>query len=145
MAPMSANKAYRVFRGRSIKSKEYREFELAVNHYMAAHFEQCAIFMQNLDINQHALAVKYEFYFPYDDIMTKSGRVKMRGSDLDNCVKHIQDNLFKFLNVDDGIVCEITAHKIPSYANWTVITLERINIPEKKEIPDLPTWSQIDH
>lgn len=145
LAPMSANRAYRVFRGRSIKSKEYREYEIAFNHYMAAHFDQCRAFLEQFDTNTHAIKVNMDFYFPYQDIMTKSGRLKLRGQDLDNCVKHCLDNVFKFLNLDDGIVCDLNARKIPSHTSWTVVTLERVKTPSHHDIPDLPKWSEVDH
>jgi len=142
---MSVNKAWRSFRGRTIKSKEYRDYEIAFNHFMAANFEQCAMFMDNLDMHNYAVKVHIDFYFQWQDIMTKDNRFKLRGTDVDNCIKTCMDGVFKFLNVDDGIVSEVSAKKIPSHANWTVVTLERVDLPKQQEIPDLPKWSEVDH
>lgn len=145
LKPISTNRMHGVFRGRKIKSREGREFEIICNNLLAAFFDQAKIFIENFDENSQAIRVEYKFYFPYHELVTKNGTLMKRRNDVDNMVKVFQDQVFKFMGIDDSLVTEIRAQKIPSCAHWTEIVLQAINIPDEAPLPELPNFSELDH
>lgn len=145
LKPLSANRMHGVFRGRKIKSREGREFEVVCNNLLASFFDQAKLFIENFDENTQAIRVEYKFYFPHHELVTKNGSLMKRRNDVDNMVKIFQDQVFKFMNIDDALVTEIRATKIPSIAHWTEITLQAINIPNQAPLPELPGFSDLDH
>lgn len=146
LKPISTNRLHGVFKGRKIKSREGRDFEIVCNNLLAAFFDQAKLFIENFDETRHAIRVEYKFFFPYHELVTKNGTLMKRRNDVDNMVKVFQDQVFKFMNIDDALVTEIRATKIPSYAHWTEITLQAINSPvDEQPLPELPNFSGLDH
>jgi Holliday junction resolvase RusA-like endonuclease len=136
MRPLSVNKLYRNFRGRTIKSQEGREYEMAFNHYLAEFGTQAIRFLEEFDKNQHAVHIEYVFYLESSKYLTKSGRINMRCLDVDNGIKQAQDNLFRFLQIDDGFVTKVTATKVPSDADCIEIVVRRVNQVSKILSPE---------
>lgn len=136
LKPLSVNKLYRVFRGRSIKSQDARAFEAMFNSYLAEFATQAILFMENFDREEDAIFVEYVFYLRSDEYFTKSGRLSMRCLDVDNAIKIAQDNLFAFIDLDDGYVTRISATKVPSDSDCIEIMLRKVKQPRKVINPE---------
>ena len=97
---------------------------------------QAIIFMENFNREEDAIFVEYVFYLRSDDYFTKSGRISMRCLDVDNAIKIAQDNLFAFIDLDDGFVTRISATKVPSDTDCIEIMLRKVKQPRKLVSPE---------
>jgi Holliday junction resolvase RusA-like endonuclease len=92
--------------------------------------------MEEFDKSKHAVHVEYVFYLEASKYLTKSGRISLRCLDVDNGIKQAQDNLFRFLQIDDGLVTKVTATKVPSDSDCIEIVLRRVNQLTKPLSPE---------
>jgi Holliday junction resolvase RusA-like endonuclease len=124
---------YRVFRGRSIKSKEARDFEVKFNSYLAEFSQAAIIFMENFDPNIHAIHMQLRFFTK--DFTNKSGSINLTKGDLDNYNKITLDQVFSFLDINDALVTNIHSTKLASNVDATEIILKRVFQIHKKLDP----------
>lgn len=92
--PPSANRYWRIFRGRAVKGKDAMEYKAAVNN-LCADFRACI----------GDVIVRLDFYRP-----RKSG-------DLDNRIKILLDALQGSVYVDDKQIVEIHARRFDDKKN----------------------------
>lgn len=125
LKPMSINKMYRSYQGRSIKSAEARQWEAEFNHHLAEYAHEALFFLQSFDEEEHALDVEIIFYLLESDYITKGGRMNKRVLDVDNGIKSSLDQIFRFMNIDDGLIKSVKATKLPSSKDCTEIVVRR--------------------
>jgi Holliday junction resolvase RusA-like endonuclease len=131
--PISLNRMYRVFRGRSIKSAEAREFELVFNSYLVEFAQHAKIFLENFDPSLHAIHLQLRFFTK--DFTNKSGSINLTKGDLDNYNKVTIDQVFRFLSLNDALVTNIHSTKLASNVDATEIILKRVYQIHKKIDP----------
>lgn len=103
-SPLSVNQAYRSYRGRVIKSKQYMEFQANVQPYI----KDCKKLEGDIKITVRIF---------------KKG---IRKYDIDNLLKTLLDVLEGTLYDNDHQICEIHITKQLSHENKTVIILNNI-------------------
>ena len=150
--PLTVNQCFRSIKGRSIKSKKYRDFEKEINKHLPD--ELLREFAFQYDHNKHY--IRAEYYFSIDDLYTKSKRKKddivynkgcisRTSGDVDNYVKAYQDLLFKRLRefnvtLDDSQVLESKQVKTFALTNsiTTILTLGSLQeFKSKLQVSDI--------
>jgi Holliday junction resolvase RusA-like endonuclease len=136
MRPISVNKMYRTFRGRTIKSKEGRAFEVEFNHYLGEFAHHAVDFLSAFDQEVDALHVEVVVYIRAEDYFTKSGRMSKRVLDADNALKCVLDQIFDFIKIDDGLVTRVSSTKVPSEGDSVEIVVRKVAQPRKLLNPE---------
>jgi Holliday junction resolvase RusA-like endonuclease len=131
LRPISVNKMYRNFRGRMIKSREGREFEVAFNHYLGEFSNHAIDFLNNFNPHEMALHVDLICYIKSEEFFTASGTINKRTLDVDNALKCVLDQVFKFIDLDDGLVTKVSSSKVPSSQDSVEIILRAVVKPYK--------------
>lgn len=98
--PISANQAWRTFRGRMITSKEYKAWLTEVEKHIPDGIPDWSGPFTRL-------SVEIELHSP--EWFTKKG---VRKRDLDNYIKVLLDSVFKHLLVDDSAIFGLKATKV---------------------------------
>jgi Holliday junction resolvase RusA-like endonuclease len=120
LIPISLNKLYRQFRGRTIISKEGREFKSTINAYL----KDCGLIIEEDDfIKVKGLSVEINFFS--NKFYTKSGEIRKRYLDADNLLKVVLDVVFKELGIDDSFISRLVVTKSPGIYDLTEIKIER--------------------
>jgi len=145
MRPISVNKMYRTFRGRTIKSREGREFEFAFNHHLAEFSTYAIDFLSTFNQEEHAIHVDVILFIRHEDYFTKSGRMNKRCIDVDNSLKSVIDQVFAFVDIDDGLVSRVSCIKVPSEGDSIEIILRRVEQPRKLVNPEPRAMMDNDH
>ena len=120
LIPISLNKLYRQFRGRTIISKEGREFKSLVS-FLVSKIDSTALMGQFTETE--GLKVSIRFYS--DKFYTKDGRIRKRYLDADNLLKVVLDVVFKEIGIDDSYITKLVISKKPGIYDRTVIEIER--------------------
>lgn len=120
LIPISLNKLYRQFRGRTIISKEGREFKKTVGALIAG-FDTTSI--NGMFTETQGLAVEINFYS--NRFFTKDGRIRKRYLDCDNLLKATLDTVFAEIGLDDSYITKLTVTKQSGYYDKTVIRFSR--------------------
>ncbi len=122
ISPISYNETHIVFNNTLRSSTKRKNFGVEVQKLLTLqHKELSKIKNQNVD----RLEVRYCFFVP--ELRTKTGTVAKRSLDIDNCIKALQDEIFKRLNkinsnIDDGMILKITAEKLQSPGQQHITT-----------------------
>lgn len=120
LIPISLNRLYRQFRGRTIISKDGREFKKHIESILEG-FDTSKI---NGEFTEtEGLDVKIEFYSK--SFFTKSGNIRKRFLDVDNLLKVILDVVFKRIGIDDSFITKLEVTKNHGYYDKTIIRIER--------------------
>jgi len=113
LTPLTLNHTHKITtRGKfttKYKTKEYQQFESLFASKSRLYKSEFNKLNKYFDENKHCLDISYLFYFP---ILTKKGIISKTSKDVDNCIKSVQDCLFKNLLFDDAFVTKISAEKI---------------------------------
>jgi Holliday junction resolvase RusA-like endonuclease len=136
MRPISVNKMYRNFRGRTIKSAECRQFEATFDHFLAEFSSHAIDFMRYFNPETDALHVDIICYIDKKDFFTKSGRIHKRCGDVDGYIKCTLDQVFDFIELDDALVTRISCSKVPSDSDSTEILIRKVISPSKTMNPE---------
>lgn len=120
LIPISLNKLYRQFRGRTIISKEGREFKKTISALLAG-FDPHEIYGMFTDTQ--GLAVEINFYS--NRFYTKDGKIRKRYLDCDNLLKATLDTVFAEIGLDDSYITKLTVTKQTGYYDKTVIRFSR--------------------
>lgn len=120
LIPISLNKLYRQFRGRTIISKEGREFKKTVGALIAG-FDTTSI--NGVFTETQGLAVEINFYS--NRFFTKDGKIRKRYLDCDNLLKATLDIVFAEIGLDDSYITKLTVTKQSGYYDRTVIRFSR--------------------
>lgn len=125
LKPLSFNQAWRpITMGKStrmIKSKEYRDFEIAVHEQMWKKLIDIKRFASDINSGNHYLKAEYTFYIK--GVITKKGVISKRCIDVSNAVKVVEDCVFNQLGIDDALVVHLSATKVESDNNRICIKL----------------------
>lgn len=120
LIPISLNKLYRQFRGRTIISKEGREFKKLVSALLAG-FDTSSI--NGMFTETQGLSVEISFYS--NRFYTKDGKIRRRFLDCDNLLKATLDTVFAEIGIDDSFITKLTVVKARGYYDKTVIKFSR--------------------
>ena len=120
LIPVSLNRLYRQFKGRTIVSKEGREFKTLV-YFLVRHIDTKTLMGEFTETE--GLKVSIRFYS--DKFYTKDGRIRKRYLDIDNLLKVVLDVVFKEIGLDDSYITKLVASKKPGIYDRTVIEIER--------------------
>lgn len=82
------------------------------------------------------LDVAYLFVIPKADLITKKGLPSRSGGDVDNYVKPFQDELFKFLKLDDKIIFSSFSAKVPTDSDKRSILVSLVPMSKPKTYKD---------
>ena len=118
--PISLNRLYRQFRGRTIISKEGREFKEMISFHLKG-LKPDELVGEFTEVK--GLDVSIDFFSP--KFMTKDGKIRKRFLDCDNLLKVTLDVIFKELGIDDSIITRLTVTKNPSIYDKTIIIIQR--------------------
>ena len=118
--PISLNKLYRQFRGRTIISKEGREFKSLVS-FLVKGIDPSELMGEFTDVK--GLKVEIDFYS--SKFYIKNGQIRKRYLDADNLLKVVLDVIFKEIGLDDSLVTKLIVTKNPGIYDKTVIKIER--------------------
>jgi len=120
LIPISLNKLYRQFRGRTIISAKGREFKAHLGAILAGFDTKPILGMftetQGLDV---------EIHFYSNRFFTKDGKIRKRYLDCDNLLKATLDTVFKEIGIDDSFITRLTVTKNTGYYDKTVIKFTR--------------------
>jgi Holliday junction resolvase RusA-like endonuclease len=120
LIPISLNRLYRQFRGRTIISKEGREFKALVS-FLVKDIDPSKLMGEFTETE--GLKVSIRFYS--DKFYTKDKRIRKRYLDVDNLLKVVLDVVFKEIGLDDSYVTKLVVSKKPGMFDKTVIEIER--------------------
>lgn len=122
--PISLNHAYisaakfnRVIR---FPSKEYKQLESKINLILREYKNDINKLNKYFDPKKHCIHCSYRFYMP---ILKKDGTISMKSLDLSNCIKVIEDIIFKQFQFDDSQISFLSCEKIHSDVIRTVLDL----------------------
>lgn len=120
LIPISLNKLYRQFRGRTIISKEGRDFKSVVS-FLVKGVDPSDLLGEFTDVK--GLSVEINFYS--NKFYTKDAKIRKRYLDADNLLKVILDVIFKEIGLDDSFITRLIVTKNPGVYDKTVINIER--------------------
>jgi Holliday junction resolvase RusA-like endonuclease len=120
LIPISLNKLYRQFRGRTIISKEGREFKALVG-YLVKGADSSGLRGEFTETK--GLCVKIDFYS--NRFYTKDGKIRKRYLDADNLLKVTIDVIFKEIGLDDSLITKLLVSKSTGFHDRTEIHITR--------------------
>ena len=92
--PFSVNKAYYKNRQLTQEARQWRE-DFLLQLQTSEVLQKIQSLKKEFHSKKHALSVSYDFFYPYELLLTKKGEVSRRSMDLTNIEKLVQDNLFE--------------------------------------------------
>jgi Holliday junction resolvase RusA-like endonuclease len=120
LIPISINKLYRQFRGRTIISKEGREFKTLVSSLVKGVDSSDLV---GEFIEARGLSVRINFYS--NRFYTKNGKIRKRYLDADNLLKVTLDVIFKEIGLDDSLITKLLVTKSTGFHDRTEIRITR--------------------
>jgi Holliday junction resolvase RusA-like endonuclease len=120
LIPISLNKLYRQFRGRTIISKEGREFKKTLGALLSG-FDTSSI--NGMFTESEGLEVEINFHS--NRFYTKNGNIRKRYLDCDNLLKATLDTVFDEIGLDDSLITRLVVTKQRGYYDKTVIKFSR--------------------
>lgn len=120
LIPISLNKLYRQFRGRTIISKEGREFKALIS-FLVKGIDPSSLLGEFTDFK--GLVVEIDFYS--NKFYVKNGQIRKRYLDCDNLLKCVLDVIFKEIGLDDSLITKLIVTKNTSVYDKTVIKISR--------------------
>lgn len=132
--PPSSNKLYSAFKGRLVKSKGGREYDVKVDVFKIVYKRKLEAVKNEISkLNTNALKVSCIFVFHKNRIIGQKGQVKKL--DVTNRVKQVHDNLAKIIEIDDCHFFETPIKKVicESEKDEQVIIIIEPSLIEKYE------------
>lgn len=120
LIPISLNKLYRQFRGRTIISKEGREFKERLSTLLSG---MSLSPLEGDFVETRGLEVEINFYS--NRFYTKEGKIRKRYLDCDNLLKVTLDTVFKELGIDDSFITRLIVTKDSGLYDRTVIKVTK--------------------
>jgi Holliday junction resolvase RusA-like endonuclease len=120
LIPISLNRLYRQFRGRTIISKEGRDFKALVS-FLLKDIDSSKLMGEFTETE--GLKVSIRFYS--NKFYTKDKRIRKRFLDADNLLKVVLDVVFREIGIDDSYITKLVVSKKPGMFDKTVIQIER--------------------
>lgn len=126
--PVSVNNSHdiayrhgRMFKYKNSKTKSFeKNFSFEFDRYMED-FLKFAAWQNEL---QCPIKATYIFHIP--SCYKKDGIINKRGKDLTNCIKILEDSLFRAISIDDAFCTEVHAFKNGALLSKIEIELELI-------------------
>lgn len=120
LIPISLNRLYRQFRGRTIISKEGREFKKIISVIMSG-YDTSSI--NGMFTDSEGLDVEINFFS--NKFYTKSGNIRKKYLDVDNLLKATLDTIFAEIGLDDSLITRLVVTKERGYYDKTIIKFSR--------------------
>lgn len=120
LIPISLNKLYRQFRGRTIISKEGRKFKTLIS-FLVKGLDPSNLLGEFTDVK--GLIVEIDFYS--NKFYVKNGQIRKRYLDCDNLLKCVLDVVFKEIGLDDSLITKLIVTKNPGVYDKTIIKISR--------------------
>lgn len=120
LIPISLNRLYRQFRGRTIISKEGREFRTLISS-MVKGLDSNSLMGEFTDV----MGLKVEIEFYSDKFYTKEKKIRKRYLDADNLLKVTLDVIFKEIGIDDSFITKLVVSKSSGLYDKTIIKISR--------------------
>jgi Holliday junction resolvase RusA-like endonuclease len=120
LIPISLNRLYRQFRGRTIISKEGRDFKQLVS-FLVKDIDSSKLMGEFTETE--GLKVSIRFYS--DKFYTKDKTIRKRYLDADNLLKVVLDVVFKEIGIDDSYITKLVISKKSGIYDKTIIEIER--------------------
>ena len=114
------NKLYRQFRGRTIISKEGRDFKSLIS-FLVKGIDSSELLGEFTEVK--GLSVEISFYS--NKFYTKDGTIRKRYLDADNLLKVMLDVVFKEIGLDDSYITRLVVTKNPGVYDKTFLKIER--------------------
>lgn len=118
LEPISLNTSHRnIVRGKRfmrIKTEKTSLWEREFQQYLGMISNYRDDFLKEYDPKRKAIQIDIFFYLNKSVYFTKSGTISKTGKDLDNLIKVGNDQVFKWLGIDDSQVIKLSAEKIPT-------------------------------
>lgn len=139
LKPISLNLSHRIVKfGKrlvKIKTDETRQFEEEFSYYLSQYDSLKKEITLNYDPRKHSIELEAFFYLNDKDYFTKPKKgfktINKRSMDLDNMLKVSNDQIFKWIGIDDSQITKITTQKIPTNDEATMIfRISLIPFPE---------------
>lgn len=127
---MSLNNRLASSRGRLTKTREARAFDSLFDHLLRKHHAaEILSFRNEVKLDDVALEVVMRFHFPRELVISKKGKLKKTGSDVDNLIKVTLDRIAQSVGFNDGVVTRVVAEKVPSHEHAIEATIRVLPIP----------------
>ena len=114
LKPISTNHAVKtmVRNGVAIKykSKEAKEFENEFQKQWQQFKMEARTFKNSFDESKHSIKFCASIEIP--NLYKKGKSINKKSVDIDNCLKYLQDCIFKNLQIDDAFITELHAYKM---------------------------------
>lgn len=139
LKPISLNHSHRLVkfgnRISRIKTKEANQFEFEFTQHLKTFNDLKNEFVSKYRKDFHAVELECYFYVNEKDFFThpKTGNktISKKSMDVDNMIKVSNDQIFKWLGIDDSQVTKLYAEKIPTNDDYTMVfRISLIQFPE---------------
>lgn len=122
--PVSVNHSHCFGKGFRYKLPKTRKYEIELKKQLSVFKDEFSAFHSSFNPLTNYISASYSFYAPKDFFYTKEKKISKRSKDLDNCIKIVQDNIFKFIGIDDTFVTDIEAVKRPTNGKeWRIVVM----------------------
>jgi len=113
----------------NIKSEQYRKFEAEFYVELKTQDDKLRKIAEWYKHGKNFFINSYVFKFPRADLITKAGAINKRCADVDNLLKPVNDQLFKYMaginkDIDDSAIMGLKALKVPSDVDAHKIIIE---------------------
>ena len=112
--PFTLNSAEKSTRGgRRFKTKEFKQWQAIAEKEVNRYKKQLQMWGSNFDRKKHIVEVQYVWHIPFGKLFTKKLEMSYKSGDTDNYIKPINDIIFRAAGVEDSVVYNVSAKKVP--------------------------------
>jgi Holliday junction resolvase RusA-like endonuclease len=125
--PVSINNSHGFGRGRRFKLPKTKKFGIELKKQLDQYKEEFDEIYQSFYPHKHCIHTGIYFYVPKNKFYTKGtkkepSKINRNSKDLDNCLKVLNDGVFKYIGIDDCNIVKIEAEKIAYKGDkWRVV------------------------
>lgn len=141
MNPLSLNQSHRLVkfgnRASRIKTNEFVQWEKEFNDWLLEYSDLKTHLNYNYDDRKHAVQLEMYIYLNEEKFFTKPKnkkdfrRISQKSGDVSNMIKTSEDQIFRWLGIDDSQNTSVHCHKIPTNGEPTMVfQISLIPIPE---------------
>jgi Holliday junction resolvase RusA-like endonuclease len=141
LAPFSLNQSHRLVkfgkRASRIKTSEFIEWEKDFSSFLGDYSDIKQHLLEKYNDAHHGFMLEIFLYINSDSFFSKPKtkkdhkRISKRSKDVSNCVKTSEDQIFRWLGIDDSQVTKIIAEKIPTNSESTMVfRISLVKFPE---------------
>lgn len=128
MKPLSVNSKFTVNRGYMVKTNSVKKFEKEVFCSLLPYRKDADEFLK---YKIESLETEIVIYIPDGEFFTKKGTVSLTCLDCSNAIKIVEDQVFNFLGLNDGLNVSISSEKRPWKGDeyMTLVTIKSVDKP----------------